>query len=391
MTFPRMLLTAGLMLALAGPLAAKESGGFVVKLGRDTISVETYRRTDMHIEVDQVGRAPQVLRRSIVWDLAPDGSAKTFSVVVQDPAAEPGAPPLQKIDGMMAGDSLKFDITRGSGKQSLSMALPPGTFTLINSSPWVTYETAIMRLQSGKADSLRTGLYFIGAGSVGWISIHHLGRDSVTVATDHLDVFHMRIDKAGHILGVVPITGTGKFAAERVMDLDVPAVTASFAARERGAGAMGALSTRDTVRVTSAGASLWIDYGRPAKRGRTVYGGIVPYGELWRTGANAATQFKTDQPLNLGGTPLPAGMYTLWTIPAANGWKLVVNSETGQWGTAHKAEKDLFTVDMTVSALPQPVERFTISVDANAQGGVLNMDWDTTRASIPFTVAAGQN
>jgi hypothetical protein len=128
-----------------------------------------------------------------------------------------------------------------------------------------------------------------------------------------------------------------------------------------------------------------IDYGRPAKRGRVVMGGLVPNGEVWRTGANAATQFKTDKALDFGGTVVPAGFYTLWSLYNGTSWKLIVNSETGQWGTEHKADKDLFTIDMKMSTLPQMAERFTISVDSNDKGGVLNLDWDTTRASVAFT------
>ena len=87
-----------------------------------------------------------------------------------------------------------------------------------------------------------------------------------------------------------------------------------------------------------------------------------------------------------GGTVVPAGFYTLWTIPNPTGWKLIVNGETGEWGTAHKPEKDLYTIDMKVSSLPSSIERFTMSVDPSAQGGTLNMDWDTTRASAAFVV-----
>jgi hypothetical protein len=112
----------------------------------------------------------------------------------------------------------------------------------------------------------------------------------------------------------------------------------------------------------------------------------VPYGEVWRTGANAATQFKTDKSLDFGGTVVPAGFYTLWTLPSASGWKLIINSETGQWGTEHKADKDLYTIDMKSSVLPAAVERFTISVEPSGEGGVLNLDWDTTRASAAFRV-----
>jgi hypothetical protein len=129
-----------------------------------------------------------------------------------------------------------------------------------------------------------------------------------------------------------------------------------------------------------------VDYGRPRKRGRVVFGGIVPFGSVWRTGANAATQFKTDKALDFGGTVVPAGFYTLWTVPSPVGWKFIVNSETGQSGTAHNSEKDLYTIDMKMSALPQEVEQFTISVEPTRDGGIFNLDWDTTRASAPFVV-----
>jgi hypothetical protein len=188
------------------------------------------------------------------------------------------------------------------------------------------------------------------------------------------------------VQNVVPLRGTAKFSVDRVASLDLAATTASYQARERQGGAMGALSPRDTLRATTGGATLWIDYGRPSKRGRVVFGGIVPWGEVWRTGANAATQFKTDKVLVIGGVEVPAGFYTLWTIPSPTGWKLVVNSETGQWGTAHKADKDLYTIDMKVQALHDPVEHFTIGIAPNDAGGVLMLDWDTTRASVPFTV-----
>jgi hypothetical protein len=244
-----------------------------------------------------------------------------------------------------------------------------------------------MRLVRGKADSLRTTMYLVGTDHTDWLSLHKLGRDSVMIFNGHQDQYHARVDRSGHILGVLPIAGTGKFSVERVEALDVDAMAVSFAAREQAGAGLGLLSPRDTVRVADAGgAALWVDYGRPARRGRVVFGNVVPFGEVWRTGANAATQFRTDKALDFGGTVVPAGFYTLWTIPAANGWKLVFNSETGQWGTEHDAAKDLYTIDMKVSTLAETVERFTIGVDTSAQGGVLNFDWETTRAAAAFTV-----
>jgi hypothetical protein len=371
-------------LTLATPAIAKEGGNFVVRLGQDTVGVERYVRNPDRLEIDQVGRAPRVLRRHFVYEYA-KGAMTRLSLTVTPPGA---ATPAQTIDATMSGDSLRTEIRSAGGPpQVSSVALPAGTLVVTGSSPWAGYEGRLMEFVTSKRDSMRGWMYFIGAPAPDWLSLHRLGRDSVVIFNGHQDLFHVRIDKGGRILGVMPIAGTGKFSVDRVEKLDVDAMANSYAAREKAGVGIGTLSPRDTVNVGGAGgATLWIDYGRPAKRGRVVFGTVVPYGEVWRTGANAATQFRTDKTLVFGSTTVPAGFYTLWTIPSPDGWKLIVNSETGQWGTEHKAAKDLYTIDMKTSTLPQVVERFTISVEPNGQGGVLNFDWDTTRASAPFTV-----
>lgn len=387
----RPALAAALVLLAVAPLAhAKDTGGFVVELGADTTSIETYTRAGTHVEVEQVGRAPRVRRRHFEYDFDARGALQRFQMVVTQPGAPADAPPLQVIDGTCTADSIRFVARSGANEQVTRLALPAGSVVVASSSPWVMFEQAVMRLVRQKPDSLNLALYYIGATEPGWVRLRRLGRDSVQVLTDHQDLFHMRIDREGRLLDVRPLAGTGKFAAQRVAGLDVDAVAAAWVSSEKSAGAMGALSVRDTVRAEAGGAKLWIDYGRPAKRGRVVFGGVVPWGELWRTGANAATQFKTDRALEFGGAVLPAGTYTLWTLPAKDGWKLVVNSQTGQWGTEHDAAKDVLTLPLTVTALPDVVERFTIGVDAGADGGTLRLDWDTTRASVAFRVVAGQ-
>lgn len=388
MTRIRLVLVPALLAACAGPLAAQDSGGFVVKLGRDTTSFETYTRTATRIEAKAVGRAPRVLVRDQVYELGPDGGVKSYSIVVRAPGAAPDAAPIQRIEGRFTGDSVITHVHGGAGVRTLRVAIPAGATAIYLGSPWVMYEDALRRFVKSGRDSLRLDCYLVGATGPGWLRLRRLDRDSVAVVNDHDDALHARVDAEGRLLGVLPVSGTGLFTATRVANLDVGAAAAAWAAAEQASGAMGALSVRDTVTATAGGASLWIDYGRPAKRGRVVFGGVVPLGQLWRTGANAATQFRTDRALVVGGEPLPAGTYTLWTIPSARGWKLVVNSETGQWGTSHRPERDLFTVDMRVTTLPAVVERFTISVEPDATGGTLHLDWDTTRASVAFRAAA---
>jgi hypothetical protein len=130
---------------------------------------------------------------------------------------------------------------------------------------------------------------------------------------------------------------------------------------------------------------MTVNYGRPSKRGRKIFGGVVPYDQVWRTGANAATAFTTDAPLQIGGTTVPAGSYTLFTLPSRSGWKLIINKQTGQWGTEYHSDQDLARVNLSARALAEPVEQFTIGVEPSGSGGVLKMTWDDTELSVPIT------
>jgi hypothetical protein len=135
------------------------------------------------------------------------------------------------------------------------------------------------------------------------------------------------------------------------------------------------------------GKTVTIDYSRPSMRGRKIFGGLVPYGQVWRTGANSATSLKTTANVTIGGASVPAGNYTLYTIPSEKGWKLIINKETGQWGTEYKESEDLARVDMKVSKNASPTEQFTISFDqTNANAAVLKLDWDDTTAKVDVAV-----
>lgn len=146
-------------------------------------------------------------------------------------------------------------------------------------------------------------------------------------------------------------------------------------------------SPRDTVRATIGGANLMVDYGRPSMRGRDIFGGLVPWNQPWRTGANQATTLTTDRAIAFGNTVLPAGTHAIYTLPAPNAWKLIVVKEVPRWGIPYPGEaQDLFRVDMTAGPLSTPVETLTIKLEPQGEGGVLIVEWDRTRASIPFTV-----
>ena len=137
---------------------------------------------------------------------------------------------------------------------------------------------------------------------------------------------------------------------------------------------------------TIDGTNISIDYGRPALKGRTVGKDVAPTGQIWRTGADEATTLTTSRALKFGNLSLPAGTYTLYTIPTGGTWHLIVSKKTGQWGVPYPKGEDLGRAPMTLGKAPKAAEQLTLSIDDTQTGGTLHIDWGTTRASIPFTV-----
>lgn len=147
------------------------------------------------------------------------------------------------------------------------------------------------------------------------------------------------------------------------------------------------LSPPDSSDVEIAGRRLKVVFGSPAVRDRVIFGGLVPWNRVWRTGANEATTFSTEANLRIGNAEVPAGDYTLYTIPNEKSWTLIINRQLGQWGTEYHADMDLARVEMDVEALETPIERFRIVLFPRGPSeGTLAIEWATTRASAPFEV-----
>lgn len=131
-----------------------------------------------------------------------------------------------------------------------------------------------------------------------------------------------------------------------------------------------------------------IVYGSPRKRGREIFGALVPYGEVWRTGANEATEITTTGDLNFGEHRLPAGTYSLFTIPYPDRWTIIVNRALGQWGAyEYNADLDLFRFDVPVRQTDKLYEGFTITFEQEGDSTFLYLRWDRTEVRIPVATA----
>ncbi len=163
----------------------------------------------------------------------------------------------------------------------------------------------------------------------------------------------------------------------------------SVSAEAQGAQRQAPASPRDSLSVSIAGSDIKVNYGRPSKRGRVIFGGLndMKWGMVWRTGANQATHFTTSKTLDFGGKSVPAGTYTLFTKIEENGkWELIINKQTGQWGTAYDKTQDLVSIPMKVTSNNPVQEMMEITVKPAGKGGELAVLWDNYKAVAAFTV-----
>lgn len=146
------------------------------------------------------------------------------------------------------------------------------------------------------------------------------------------------------------------------------------------------LSPRAAEEIAVGTGKMRVEYGRPFVKGRKVFGGLVPWGTVWRTGANEATTLTTDVDVTLGTVPLPKGSYTLYTLPGVKEWLLIVNRQTGQWGTEYDPKLDFARIPMKSLSRPDHLEAMTISfLPEDAFRGTLRISWEKRTLAVPYS------
>jgi hypothetical protein len=362
-----------------------DGGGFVVCLGADTLAVERYSRSATKLEGEIIIRAPAARRVTFTAALDSRGQLRSLDLAMDPLLPGPGITHRSRGTLRFRGDTADVSLTLDDSTRTIKVAARPGSMPLAAFSHALV-EQAILQAKLQGEDSLEFDWVGVGASKAypAYVKRRHDGSvavgffDAPAVAT---------LDARGRMLTLDGRATTAKVRVQRVKAPDLEHFARSFAAAEAAWGPVGQLSPRDTVRADIGTAHLMVDYGRPHKRGRDIFGQVVPWNRVWRTGANAATQLSTDQPLVIDGWTIPAGRYSLWSIPATEGGTLIVNQRTGQWGTEHDAGQDLARLPLTRESLPEPVEQFTIAIEPSDGGGVLRLSWDTTSYLVPFTVA----
>jgi hypothetical protein len=382
------------------PTGPVEQYGFVARLGQDTASVEWISRSADALISDGVDRWPFVRQRHTEFEIAPDGRLVRMVMDVRTPNGITPAERGRRVVARFTDDSVMVTIQDSSGTSGRSFATG-GALTVPHAS--MVYSVIEFEIAAALRRAAATGqgvgdtlqfLQFYPDRDIGPSFVMHSGRvqplEGGRVELRHgwlSGVGDVTVDSSGRMLTYSGQRSTYKVAVERITDRpDIEALGAAFAAAEQRTGPS-QLSVRDTARGSIGPTTISVDYGRPLARGRVLLGNVISYDRVWRTGANAATQFTTSTPITLAGLEVPAGSYTLWTIPRTDGVELIVNRQVGQWGTEFDPAQNLGRAPMQSETVEPPAERFTISVvETDAQRGMLVMEWGTFRWRAPIVV-----
>ena len=356
------------------PAVPADSGGFVVTLGNDTLSAESFTRTGDRVEGVVVRRRPRTTVVRYVLTLTPAGlpSRLEYNTRLPDGSMLPNG--ARSVAVTFTGDSAITETVRDSIVTRRVAAR--NTFPDLDGAVSF-YALPIAALKAMSRDSADFTGYSPGAPRGSPNPVVRRGANRYLVY-DFGNPIEILTDDSGRILSVDGSRTTFRIQSRRQGKVNVLALAAAFAERERATGPLMALSPRDSVTATIGGAHLSVGYGRPAARGRRIWGPNGVLGDtIWRTGANASTRFTTDAAISIGGRTLPAGTYSVTTLAIPGRYQLIFNAP----------DAEVLRVPLQARAIDPSVERFTIVIEPGAErAGTLRLRWDTLELSAPFTV-----
>lgn len=356
------------------PEPASQQAGFVTLLGADTLAAEQFTISTNRVEASVMLRTPSTTLRHFVMDLNEEGGMERLETTIRTDmdAAEPASRSV-----IVSSDSGFTATTYQDGEEETrEIVAPDDAFPFLDMIHW-PFDLVLANAYASNEEVYEQSL--LAGRRARTFEISRLSADSMTIKHPTRGTTGVTVNEKGQIVLLDAGNTTRKLKVSRVESVDVESLARHFKEQDNAGSSFGPLSGRGETLASIGTANIRIDFGTPSKRGRTIFGNIVKWGEVWRTGANRATHFETDQDLIIGDVPVAAGTYTLFTIPDPEGGTLIINTQTGQGGTTYNSELDLGRVPMERTILNDAVEVFNISVEDQQ----LHISWDQSTFSVP--------
>ena len=362
-------------------------GGLIYTLGKDTTAIGNYELKGYNFAITVADLTEAVTVSRLAGTFFPNGELKTASGNMYKPVPGKDSQVLVSYKLYYENDTTYMEIRRSNTVITrkypvrIMVANSLGGYTLV-------YMPALLVNFAPEKDGDSLLSHHIVFNSARNFLIRKVSAGQYSAGSSVMGMFSLSLDKKGDLRS---IDGTGtswNIKGTVVPTLNMDSVITANVAKDQRHPHAAIINKLDSVETTVGGAMIKIRYSRPAVRGRVIYGEIVPYDRFWRTGADAATKLTISQAIYFNGKELPAGEYSIFTLPSKNGWTIMFNKESNIWGTEYKAENDVLRVPMSTAALPENVELLTIAVVPTDKGGRIEVSWEKLSASVAFTTSA---
>ncbi len=361
---------------------------FFAEWAGDTASVETFTIVGNHLFGRAIHLYPEPHLRQFNYYFNSNGSIRTMDVLFFD--LENTSLPLKSKSGYLPyritmnsmNEVVDFRLVDKEGEKqythlSKRMDFFGGWIPIFGQWQWLTDLITENKLEK----DLKFLNYVIGDYNM---QVTKKADNSIVFDSDITASITFFLDSNNKIEKIDGIGSPWNYMITRHDPIDLEIYAKHFAKKQM----IGDPSPHEKFEVKISDALLEIDYGRPLKRGRKIFGGVVPYGKVWRTGAGSPTILTTDKDLVFNGVTIPKGSYNLFTIPNKDSWKLIFNTEKEAWGSAYRKEYDFAEVNMTSKYQEEEVEKFRIEIIPQEKGkGLLKLTWDKTSASVEFKIS----
>ncbi len=363
------------------------SASFIAEWGGDTASIETFTIVGNHLFGKAIHLYPEPHLRQFNYYFNPDGSIRTMDIVFLDLANT--SIPLKTKSGFLpyrikmnsSNEVVDFRMVDKEGEKQFThlskrMDFFGGWTPIFGQWQWLTD----LMIKGKLNRELKFLNYVIGDYN---LEMTKLEGNVVIFDSDITAPITFYLDQKHKIKKINAIGSPWNYIIERHEPIDLEKYCKQFSKKK----VIGDPSPHEKVDIEISDCRISIDYGRPSKRGREIFGSVVPFGKIWRTGAGSPTILSTTKDLSFNGVIIPKGHYNLFTKPDRDKWKLIFNAEKEAWGSAYRKEFDFASVDMVSKKTKEVVEKFTIEIiQKEVNGGILQLSWDKTIATIEFEI-----
>lgn len=357
--------------------------GYVIyNLGVDTTFIGYYEVKDNNFRFKIVGNTNALTVTTMSGTLYPNGELKEAKGYSYAPMLEGEGKRLTDYHAYVNNDSTYFIQVR-DGKETVSKYSAKGMIANAIGTPFL-FMLPVLTPYAPKNVNEQVSSYHLIFGQNRPFTMKRLAPDLIEMGSQVMGYFKIYVDNNGNLKSIDGIGSSWNVKGTYVPELDMDEYIRRFVVKAQ-QNPLKPLNQKDSIISRIDGVDVRVDYSRPQMRGRVIFGEVVPWNRVWRTGANEPTKLTINRSIYFDGKELPPGEYSLFTLPANDRWTLIINKQTDMWGTDHNPDYDFLRVPMQTTALDKPLELMTIDVSPTPNGGILSVMWEKTKAFVGFT------